>query len=349
MKRELERYVLRIRQELDCPTKRPFKLLRRLGVRRWGAHTQARRRLDFIYDLGCNAISFDFIYRLLMAEAQRQASGLSYIRLVVVRPSIDTPYVSAIDYAQHVTQRDIDRRLHHIVLQTSALCRSITEVVVCHRDNLPGLFLNDATVFPEGYSPQRPVSCPTLAEWGKPLPGFDIPEQSLSLVSEYLARFSKPVVTITLRSYGYIPGRNSNMEGWRAAAAAIAAAGYDVVVLPDLLHAELAVSNSCWGFEVPGFCSFDLINRAALYRLAFLNLGVGSGPLMLSFFDQASKCLMFHRLPEVEYAESILKSQGDWRYHLPYIPRSSWVVHEDDSAENIIRTFENVTEALASS
>ncbi|XUM25121.1 hypothetical protein ACRAVF_33850 (plasmid) [Bradyrhizobium oligotrophicum S58] len=82
------------------------------------------------------------------------------------------------------------------------------------------------------------------------------------------------LVTITLREAEHWPERNSNVPEWLAAAKAIEANGFDVLIIRDSLRAHEQID----GHTTFPDASLDLDWRGAIYRAAVCNLFVSNGP-----------------------------------------------------------------------
>src|SRR5205814_5605936 len=98
----------------------------------------------------------------------------------------------------------------------------------------------------------------------------------LRAVDDWLAAHGceLPVVTITLRNYGYVPARNSNLAGWTEFARRLDPGRLSVVFVPDTAQ---CLERSLTGLEgFPAFVQAAMVLglRLALDQLANLNLAL---------------------------------------------------------------------------
>jgi hypothetical protein len=143
-----------------------------------------------------------------------------------------------------------------------------------------------------------------------------------------------PVVTITLRSYGYVPERNSNLAAWRDFARRVDPGRFSVVFVPD--------TAQCLGGDLTGLQDFPVFVEAAmvlglrmaLYERAYLNLGVNNGPMGLCWLNDRTRYITFkilsaaapHTTPE--YMEFLGFEIGE---SLPFAtPWQQWVWQDDE-------------------
>lgn len=123
--------------------------------------------------------------------------------------------------------------------------------------------------------------------------------------------------TVTLRTSGRYPKRNSNESAWRGFAERIGAA-----VIEDYARAPIALAD-----------------RMALYEGAEMNFGVGNGPMALCLLSRAPY-LIFHKAPDADYHARHgfpVGSQYPWA-----LAASQRLVWQDDSRENIERAWEEM-------
>jgi len=89
----------------------------------------------------------------------------------------------------------------------------------------------------------------------------------------------KPYATITLREASYWPTRNSDVAEWLKVAEWIERKGIEPVFVRDSAEAETPLP-----FATEPLAAIDLLERAAIYAGAELNLFVNNGPAWMAVF-----------------------------------------------------------------
>ena len=162
----------------------------------------------------------------------------------------------------------------------------------------------------------------------------------------------RPIVTITLREYDYMPARNSNVEAWLGFGRDLARQGVVVVVVPDT---EQALSKSSelgdelvWMPQV----ALDVDLRMALYECAWLNMMVNTGPHLLCMFNETCHYLMFKILSE-GVPQTTAEFMRDLGFEIDQSPPFSTAYQRwiwgDDNEPLIRREFERMREVLPDS
>src|SRR4029077_7518832 len=79
---------------------------------------------------------------------------------------------------------------------------------------------------------------------------------------------------ITLRGYGFMPARNSNMPAWIAFARSLNANQYCPVFIPDTHDTIAGLPSEVRDFTDFPEAAWNIALRMALYERAFVNLGI---------------------------------------------------------------------------
>src|SRR5262249_5065021 len=148
------------------------------------------------------------------------------------------------------------------------------------------------------------------------------------------------LVTITLRSYNYMPIRNSNLDAWVAFARSLDRQRYAVVFVPDtsqtiegipgVLHEFLLLPEAAWNVGL----------RMALYQQAYVNLGVNNGPMGLCWLHGVTRYATRKMAPAgvpqttLEYFQTLGFEAGR---SLPFATPAQKLVWEDDTRDAIER------------
>jgi hypothetical protein len=157
---------------------------------------------------------------------------------------------------------------------------------------------------------------------------------------------SRRMVVITLRRYGFMPARNSNMPAWIAFARSLDASRYCPVFIPDTNDTIAGLPIELRDFTVFSEAAWNIALRMALYERAFVNLGINTGPMGLAWLNERVR----YATLKIETAEVPQASLGfiqsfgfEAGKSLPFATVLQEWVWEDDTQECITRTFERLT------
>jgi len=298
----------RIRREWEMPTtawgRVIYRTMRAIVARNRRPLAKPATTLHAFYDLGVAPITFDVLWFLVGAEIQRQRLGLPDIRLVIV-PGPDGGLRRERDDYEMVSDADARRlRIRDLLVPAASLLPTISAVTITEsRGEAAGLCIGAGTsVFPSGYEPAIPVysgapfCLAAVKYFGQSVASLRASASHLSEIDRWLVMQGGRgrIVVITLRAYGYMPARNSNLAAWIGIANQLRDEGYWPVFVPDTdqirdgrLPQELA------GFPIAANAALDVRLRMALYERAWLNLGVNGGPMGLCWLNERTRYITF--------------------------------------------------------
>src|SRR5262249_15123146 len=226
----------RLAAEAVHPTTAPGQLIHRLArqgitaaaslprsIRRGDslAFPGVERTLFAFYDLKVAPITFDCLWFLAGADLQRRRLGLDRVHVVIVPGPHEGVRRERDDYEMVVDAAGRSERVENIVIQSCALLPSCAGVTKAgSREEAAFLRAGVARhVFPADYEPALPVfptsrPCLEAARAGEQtIATLQATPERLRNVDAWLAArglADRRLVTITLRSYNYMPVRNSN-------------------------------------------------------------------------------------------------------------------------------------------
>jgi len=148
------------------------------------------------------------------------------------------------------------------------------------------------------------------------------------------------LITMTLREAEHHPLRNSNVEEWMEAAKRLEGLGYKVVIVRDTARADVILSP----IATAPVASKSIPDRAFLYSLAALNLGVNNGPMWMAISMDVPVIMFRPTTNEAGqcYDDKFFKSCGLSKgSQLPTSPDYQRLVWEDDKADLIVEAVEN--------
>lgn len=261
--------------------------------------SKSKDSLYFFYDFEVAPITYDFAWALCIANARREELGLAYLRIIFVPGTEDGLRKESVEYEQFVGCDARNWRIYSILLPVIKLLPHPISFMFCRTRNEALLIKEQQAhfVYPEQYNVIFPISY-SPEKWMDYQPKFlalQADNQAIEYVSQWLFRQAnnKKVIVITLRQYGYTPERNSNIEAWGEFARKLDDDEFFIVFVPDV---EQALNNETG--DLPEFHFFypacwNLSLRAALYELAYLNLGVNTGPMALCWLNPRCRYITF--------------------------------------------------------
>ena len=299
----------RLGAEAKLPTTRVGRTIHRYARRGLGAVAAIPRSLrrslalEFphahdvlfaFYDLKVAPVTFDFLWFLAAADLQRRRFGLKSIHVVIVPGTQEGLRQERNDYNVVIDAQARHARIHNILVQACRVLPSCTGLTVAtsRRD---ASFLRSVArhILPADYEPALPVftgpqSCLEAARHGEPgIACLRAPAEELRVIDAWVKAHagSRRVVTITLRRYGYMPARNSNLSAWIAFARGLDASRYCTVFVPDTNDTIEGLPTELREFTVFPEAAWNIALRMALYERAFVNLGVNNGPMGLAWLN----------------------------------------------------------------
>ncbi|MGY8961201.1 MAG: hypothetical protein ACKVKG_17070, partial [Alphaproteobacteria bacterium] len=262
------------------------------------------------YDLARCPPTYDIINFLAHADSYRRRYRLATFHVVFV----PGPHAGFRD-SSYQTVEEKRWRLKHIVIASCALHPNCSGSTLCttraearYYEKLAG-----TRIFPLNYTERSPtaaylwnVTFSLVARGDRRIQTLCSSSQPRRSVAEWLANKvnGKRVVTVTLRESHTQAKRNSDLAAWGSFLGRLDRTRYFPIVLRDAEmigeplpkeFGEVAVfAEAVWNIEL----------RSALYELAYLNLFVSNGPIMLGLFNENVNCLIFKVLNEREVVSS---------------------------------------------
>jgi hypothetical protein len=321
-----------------------------------GKDPHAHEILFAFYDLKVAPVTFDCLWFLAAADLERRRRGLNSVHVVIVPGPHNGLRQEAEDYNAIVDAQTRQARIYNILVQA---CRVLPS---CSGLTLPGsrqeaAFLRSVVarhVLPADYEPMLPVfpgpqSCLDAARDGElGIACLRAPADELRAIDAWARAHigSRRMVVITLRRYGFMPARNSNMPAWIAFARSLDASRYCPVFIPDTNDTIAGLPIELRDFTVFSEAAWNIALRMALYERAFVNLGINTGPMGLAWLNERVR----YATLKIETAEVPQASLGfiqsfgfEAGKSLPFATVLQEWVWEDDTQDCITRAFERLT------
>ncbi len=325
---------------------------RRLRRRFANQPPAAADTLFAFYDLSIAPITFDFLWFLASADLRRRQLGLEHVHVVIVPGSHGGVRQERDDYENVVDAAARRERVHNILIASCALLPTNAGVTYAasrpHARHLRGVL--GRNVFPVGYEPTLPTTpgpqaCLAAARAGdRAIACLRATNERLRDIDAWIAAHAdgRAVVTITLRAYGYMSARNSNLAAWARFAEWLDPKRFVCVVLPDLAQ---TLDGLPAGFESAIIFAEPVWNvglRMALYERAFLNMGVNTGPMGLCWLNGRTRYGTLKMAPagvpqtDLDYYRTL---EFDIGGSLPFATPLQEMIWQDDTFETIRNAF----------
>lgn len=197
-----------------------------------------------------------------------------------------------------VSNDNINWRLTNMIVPLSRLFSSVGRIYIVDAEEAFEIVKGYHSVHPEGYGYASPKTAVVRLDASglNYLPALTISDTAQEIIEAYFPLTdSRRIVTITLRSYDYIPARNSDIASWVAFAGELDPLKYRVVFVPDASMHGVATFGQIDTFEVFDSACWNIELRAALYQRAWMNMGVACGPLGISGLMEKVHTVMIDR------------------------------------------------------
>lgn len=269
--------------------------------------TVRRDTIHLFYDLDVSPITFDLCFSLVSAEITRLRAGARSVHVVIVPGRSDGLRHEPDDYEHEVDAAERKWRIRNLLTPLCWMLPSVDGLTICESRGRAALIrvFRARSVFPIGYWPAFPRShhpryILDAARGGLSTRPLRASPRARTHVERWLAvnnpRASR-VVTVTLRSYGFMPERNSDIPAWGEFARWIAAEGFLPVVIPDTAAAFDTLPRELAEFAIFREAAWNMELRAGLHEAAWLNMAISNGPPFLAVFSDV-RYIMFKIVTE---------------------------------------------------
>ena len=264
-----------------------------------------------VYDLEILPITFDFTWFLIAADLERRRRGMAQLHVLIVPGQTWECGPESAHYLSLIDGPARRQRIFDLLVPLRELLPVPGGITVagsrCEADLL--VDAHASRIFPEGFTPALPyVAVPfprfvnDAARQGVEIPTFAAPAAGRRWAERWCAAQGekRPLVTITLRQSDYQPSRNSSLDAWATIAAELMDQGFLVAVIPET-HRTLDGSKPVID-GVPNCieAAWNIVLRAALYEVAYVNLGVNTGPMALAWMNHKARYVTFKMAIEGE-------------------------------------------------
>lgn len=260
------------------------------------------RTLTAYYDLAVGPVSYDFVQFLVRAMLEQQERGCERLHVVIV------PDARGVDgmFRNKLHLYDAEEKHWRLWNICIPACRLARASVTLASDWPQARALASAELWPADWDSQSlknkahmwgPLVWASRA--GRQIPKLKASAHARRSVREWFARYSKPVITMTVRNSNYEPARNTDMQAWRPIAEALRQQ-YEVIMVGDTADALI---------QGRGYAELNLDLRLALYQEATMNVQTHGGAAMLCWFSDAPFIMFDAAAPYDEWLD-LWKDQG---------------------------------------
>jgi hypothetical protein len=244
-----------------------------------------------VYDLHSASVSFDFAYFLAGADAfstkHKKKSFIVHIIKKDFNALDDSEYYSIVD------KESLRWRFENIVIPLIGLYPKCSGYSVFPDGKNAYRFIKGRATFPNYYSSFYTPYMDYKEVRGLlkkyPFHGFEASKQGIRYIRSWIKEnnIKSPIVTITIRQYGFDALRNSNIDEWIKFATWVSKKGYTPVFIPD--------TDSCFKkderlkyFHIFRDPCWNLGLRMAIYEESYLNF-VKDGPALIAQLNKNAR------------------------------------------------------------
>jgi hypothetical protein len=298
-----------------------------------------------VYDLRYCANTFDFAYYLYDAETYFRDMGFDRFQVCI----LDKELSGLGDYDNIIGWDKRRKRVQAILVPMAEMYQGCSLVrVLDDADELIAFCNDNEPIFPRHVDGRHLRSFRyediyrKLAR-GIPFSGFRAPQSAVDQALRLLQRkdITRPIVTLTVRAYGYQPLRNTDMQAYFLFAGHLRSKGFAPIFIPD---ADAPDSVDFGEFPSCKEVCSDLALRTALYEEAFTNIFTSNGVHAMAAFN--NKCSFVLALLNEQYeTNTSLKrweSEGLMLGDQPFGGTTKHFIWAKETFENLCRYFEIV-------
>ncbi len=310
-----------------------------------------------VYDLSINLPCFDVTNFVILAELERKRCGLEYICFIIL-PNLSNSD-TYIGVNQFHEKDDYEWRIDHIikpVMKSISSCISIIELP--YREKIKQILNTNSHVYPKevvnGQANEKSstLHLKPLKELGHDLALLTPPKSAVTIVDNFLQKIpkEKKLLTVTLREYQEQTVRNNDFDSWAKFLSELDKNEFYPVVIRDSYFSTSPIPKALKGFLTFSEASSDYLVRLALYKVAYINMGVSTGPTYTISFIKNAKSLIFHPLNEDNPASSPMTAERsglvigeNYFFNDNKLQKTVW---KPDTYENIKSNFYNLLKQI---
>ena len=344
----------RLKSEIRNPTNLYFKIIvdnmlrLRMSVTRPLKRKERDDLLYAIFDMECAPITFNVVEFLVAAEYESRNINKNGFVVVVV-PLEKEPLYKNDEYLSVVDSASKSWRFQNIVLPIISLSSSCKGIHILPRRKDVELYVRNFDIYPDIYDSKniryldirefyRKFDRPNMFE------GLRATKQGLRYVDKWIKanNINKPIVTITIRNYGFDKVRNSNLDAWSRFSTYLDGSGYVPVIIPDIDGDDLGQTYFSDGF-IYKEAAWNMMLRMALYELVYLNFFVSGGPLSLAIMNPKCSYIAMNLFAEgsvIDTKDAYKKIGYDVGTNYKFSTENQKLVYDTDSYDNIVSEFE---------
>ena len=347
-------FLFRLKSEIRNPTNLYFKIIvdnmlrLRMSVTKPLLRKERDDLLYAIFDMECAPITFNIAEFLVDAELESRNINKNGFVVVVV-PLEKEPKYENEEYLSVVDSASKSWRFQNIVLPIISLSSSCKGIYILPQRKDVEQYVRNFDIYPDIYDSKniryldagklyRKLDRPNMFE------GLRATKQGLRYVDKWIKanNINKPIVTITIRDYGYDKVRNSNLDAWSRFSTYLDGSGYVPVIIPDIDGDDLDQTYFSDGF-IYKEAAWNMMLRMALYELVYLNFFVSGGPLSLAIMNPKCSYIAMNLFAEgsvIDTKDAYKKIGYDVGTNYKFSTENQKLVYDTDSYDNIVSEFE---------
>lgn len=295
--------LLRIKDEFIKPNKKiiylisfSFQILRIIieKINKFKSEEQV-----LVWDIRNNAITFDFVWTVFYTFYRFKMPKKGFKLLIFIPKEYNYSVPKYNSYNSYVSSKDLINRIDKLILPLAKSFTCINRIEIISNKKKLQKFIKYSKLMPRFYHPDFFYPAPLcylgvhkiLRKEKINIDNF-MNVQNLSLKVNNYGNFSleEKFITITLRDYGYSPGRNSSQKDIDIAYAFSLELNCKIILIPD----DISKLNNYNIYDINVFESgrHEISHRLMCYTKSLVNLIQPSGPAGASTLLKNSKTII---------------------------------------------------------
>ena len=254
-----------------------------------------------VWDIRSNPITFDFIYLIFVAYYKFGLPKDGFELVIYIPNNYDFRVFEFKGYNKIVSSKDLKKRIKSLILPLAKSYNCIKEINTFSDEEKLQNYIKSENILPRFYHQKyfRPSTFNYL-EVDKivrskkiKLENFINPKKiETKKIKNMYSNLGNHYITLTLRDYGWSPGRNTTQLDIDKVYEFSKSIGYELILIPDNLD-KLQNYNK-YGMRVCNSARLDIAERVYLYANSYLNINPMGGPSHLSIFIKGAKTIILN-------------------------------------------------------
>ena len=254
-----------------------------------------------VWDIRSNPITFDFLYLIFIAFYKFGLPKDGFELVIYIPKNYDFRVFEYKGYNKIVSSKDLKKRIKSLILPLAKSYNCIKSINTFSDGEKLQNYIKSENILPRFYHQKyfRPSTFNYL-EVDKifrskkiKLENFINPKKlETKKIKNKYPKLVKNYITMTLRDYGWSPGRNTTQRDIDKVYEFSKSIGYELILIPDSL--DKIKNYNKYEMKVCTSARINISERVYLYANSYLNINPMGGPSHLSIFIKGAKTIILN-------------------------------------------------------